>query len=62
MDKDEYKSNLFLLEAAFYIAWHMVPYKCQSKEGFMEWCKKKNIDTPYSDNLWLLHEADVAAH
>jgi predicted kinase len=62
MDKDEYKANLFLLEAAFYIAWHMVPYKCQSKESFMEWCEKKNISTPYSDNLWLLHEADVAAH
>lgn len=62
MDKDEYNANLFLLEAAFYIAWHMVPYKCQSKESFMEWCEKKNIGTPYSENLWLLHEADVAAH
>ena len=61
-DKEEYKANLYLLEAAFYIAWHMVPYKCQSKESFMEWCEKKNIDTPYSSNLWLLHEADVAAH
>lgn len=61
-DKEEFKANLYLLEVAFYIAWHMIPYKCMSKESFMEWCEKKDINDYYANNLWLLHEADVAAH
>lgn len=46
------------------IQWHMQPYALphRSKEELVAWCKNRHFDPWIADWIWLIHEADQAAH
>lgn len=44
------------------ICWHMTPYQCMSKEGFVQWATRRKMPEDLIDSIWKLHEADKEAH
>jgi hypothetical protein len=52
------------IEIANLIQWHMITYFLtdKSKEGLAAWCEKKGFNELFARGLWVLHEADRAAH
>lgn len=45
------------------IQWHMQPYMMRDNEAeFGKWCEKHGFSGDLFKSLWLLHEADKAAH
>jgi predicted kinase len=44
------------------ICWHMTPYQCMSKEGFIQWATRRGMPEDLIDSIWKLHEADMEAH
>ena len=44
------------------ICWHMTPYQCMSKEGFVQWATRRRMPEDLIDSIWKLHEADKEAH
>lgn len=44
------------------ICWHMTPYQCMSKEGFVHWAARRGMPEDLIDSIWKLHEADKEAH
>ena len=44
------------------ICWHMTPYQCMSKEGFVHWATRRGMPEDLIDSIWKLHEADLEAH
>jgi predicted kinase len=44
------------------ICWHMTPYQCMSKEGFILWATRRGMPEDLVDSIWKLHEADKEAH
>jgi predicted kinase len=46
------------------IQWHMQPYflKEETEEETIKWFAKKGFDETLGRSIWLLHEADLAAH
>lgn len=56
---DEYD---FLLIAVL-IQWHMQPFFLeQDKTKLDEWCIRRGFGLPFSDWIWIIHQADKAAH
>lgn len=50
------------ITAAALITWHMAPYQTKTREEHDKWCEKRGFSKEFSDDLWHLHECDVAAH
>lgn len=44
------------------ICWHMTPYQCMSKDGFVHWAARRGMPEDLIDSIWKLHEADKEAH
>ena len=63
---DEYTKwdDWSFLTIGLLIQWHMQPYAFpnRSKEELVKWCKDRHFDNWIADWIWLVHEADQAAH
>ena len=59
MHNDRYNSAWWVAQL---ICWHMTPYQCMSKEGFVQWATRRKMPEDLIDSIWKLHEADMEAH
>lgn len=59
MHNDRYNSAWWVAQL---ICWHMTPYQCQSREGFVQWAMRRGMPDDLIDSIWKLHEADKEAH
>ena len=59
MHNDRYNSAWWVAQL---ICWHMTPYQCMSKEGFVHWATRRGMPEDLIDSIWKLHEADKEAH
>ena len=63
--------NLFpeeIITIGALIQWHMMPYfltprgEAPNKEELMRWCFKHDFSDEFAEQLWIIHQADQAAH
>lgn len=63
---DGLHSGYLTIKIAMLISYHMVPYRFKNEEcphdALIAWCIKKGFNTTDAEDLWRLHQCDVAAH
>ena len=62
-EHDKWDESDFLL-IALLIQWHMIPYIVpgRNKAAVDKWAAKRGFDSNIADYIWLIHQADRAAH
>ena len=59
---DNFGKPGIVTEISSLICWHMIPYQYRTKGEFFHWTAKRRMPTNFANDLWELHEADLAAH